>query len=417
MKSRCIYYDYFRSEDLDHFYAHTINSSKTQRCFEPRFSYSESTCPAYKSTSKYVERTLYSNMQIRTIPYNMVAADAYEIKQLRDTSNPTSRSQRFNTARHIRTEILPIVPESASFVHEYPPWTAYGYALWQPLIAQSQGLSESHIVQIPGFLNEDLMRCHAAWAATNSFPEKLIEETVQTWKSTKKGRALLPILDGQRKWFIRLDQMSPKDSPFGGKEPSTTFEDVVRKICSSMRAWNCLQNEKAEAEQEGREMNIVLVLNPWDEGMDAGREFRVFVPPPTARGVKEEVDHLEITGVSQYRWPFPFTQLDNCSLELTAELVCSGANKMLQCIKVFMKEKMSHDARTLLVKYGFSFDVALQKDGTVYIVEINPFGALSGCGACLFNWVRDGKQLYGLEGGVEFIVTLEEEDGDVVREG
>jgi hypothetical protein len=41
-------------------------------------------------------------------------------------------------------------------------------------------------------------------------------------------------------------------------------------------------------------------------------------------------------------------------------------------------------------------------------VEINPFGALSGCGACLFNWVLDGKVLYGLE-EAQFILTVEEE--------
>ena len=61
----------------------------------------------------------------------------------------------------------------------------------------------------------------------------------------------------------------------------------------------------------------------------------------------------------------------------------------------------------LLLKHGFSFDVALERHGSVQLVEINPFGALSGCGACLFNWVRDGRMLYGLE-EAQFAVTLDD---------
>jgi hypothetical protein len=43
----------------------------------------------------------------------------------------------------------------------------------------------------------------------------------------------------------------------------------------------------------------------------------------------------------------------------------------------------------------------------VQLVEINPFGALSGCGACLFNWVMDRKVLYGLE-KAQFTVTVKD---------
>jgi hypothetical protein len=60
-----------------------------------------------------------------------------------------------------------------------------------------------------------------------------------------------------------------------------------------------------------------------------------------------------------------------------------------------------------LLTYSFSFDVALQPDGSVQLVEINPFGATSGCGACLFNLLIDGRIMYGLEGEV-FAVMLNE---------
>lgn len=355
-------------------------------------------------------------MQIRIVDYALVAADHHEVKHLQDTSHPTSRSQRFNTAHHNRLDILPVISESPSFTHEQPPWTAYGYVLWQPLIARSQKMSESHIIQIPGFLYEDLMRCHAAWIATNQFPPKLINETVMAWQSTKRGKELMKVLDGEKRWFIRLDQMSPKDSPFGGKEPSSTFEDVIVKLCSSMRAWNCLQNERANAEAQKRELKIDLVLNPWDSEMDAGREFRVFVPPPAARGAEEEVGKLRVSVISQYKWPFPFACPFGLDIEQAADLVCAGADAVMNDIRAFVQDTISEQIRQLLIKHGFSFDVALQPDGTVQLVEVNPFGALSGCGACLFNWVKDGTVLYGLQSEIEFAVTLDA-DGDECARG
>ncbi|KZM25461.1 uncharacterized protein EKO05_0007378 [Ascochyta rabiei] len=350
-------------------------------------------------------------MHTRIIPYHLVATDSDETKRLQDTAHPTFRSQRFNTAHHTRLDISAIVPESPVFTHEQPPWTAYGYTLWHPLIIRSQEMASSHIVTIPSFLSDDMMRCHASWIRTNRFPFSLVAETVSTWKSTQHGQALLPLLDDKQKWFIRLDQMSPKDSPFGGKEPSSTFEDVVVKICSSMRAWGCLQREQLEAKQQNREMKIQLVLNAWDDAMDPRREFRAFVPPPTARGAARDVTQLQVTCVSQYHWPLPLECAFGFSLQEPARLVCAGANGVLQSIKTFMQDEMSVQVTGLLLQYGFSFDVALQRDGTVRLVEVNPSGALSGCGACLFNWVSDGRVMYGLDEDVEFIVTMDEGGG------
>jgi hypothetical protein len=80
---------------------------------------------------------------------------------------------------------------------------------------------------------------------------------------------------------------------------------------------------------------------------------------------------------------------------------------MLNDIVAYMEKELSSNIAGLLLKYGLSFDVALQEDGSVHLVEITPFGALSGCGACLFNWALDGKVLYGLE-EAQFTVTVED---------
>ena len=189
---------------------------------------------------------LVSNMHLRTVDYALIAADTEEVNHLQHTSLPTARSKRFNTARHTRQEILTTVPESASFTHKSPPWTAYGYVLWQPLIARSQNI-DSHIIRVPSSLYEDLMRCTAAWLSANTVPPALVEGMVEVWQITRRGRSAAHLFDRGKKWFIRLDQMEPKDSPFGGKCPSTTMADVphqavqqhARLRLSARRTENC----------------------------------------------------------------------------------------------------------------------------------------------------------------------------------
>jgi hypothetical protein len=346
-------------------------------------------------------------MHLRKIPYSLVATDTAAIAANTDSSNPSSRSQRFSTAHHHLEEIQPVVPTNAHFSHESPPWTPYGYTLWHPLIAASQKLTEYHEILLPSFLYEDLLRCHSAWVSTNRIHASLLHEVIETLHCTKAGKKLAGLLDGNRKWFIRLDQMSPKDSPMGGKLPSSTCEDVVAKICSSMRAYGCLTREFEDAKREERDMQIKLVLNPWDAGMDAGREFRVFVPPPAAKtGMEADARAMAISGISQYRWPMVFEAPWGLDLQQTVDLVVAGAAKVLGDILAYTEKELSENIMELLLKYGFSFDLALQEGGAVQLVEINPFGALSGCGACLFNWVLDGKVLYGLE-EPQFVVTVE----------
>jgi hypothetical protein len=124
-------------------------------------------------------------------------------------------------------------------------------------------------------------------------------EVIETLRCTKSEKKLAHLLNGNRKWFIHLDQMSSKDSSCGGQLPSSTFEEVLTKICTSTRAYGCLRREFADAETEGKEMEIKLVLDPWDEGMDPGREVRVFIPPPAASGKVVTPENLVVGAVSQ----------------------------------------------------------------------------------------------------------------------
>lgn len=139
-------------------------------------------------------------MDIRVIPYASVATDHAATKAIQDSSQPSSsRSQRFNTTDHSRLAILPLVPERLNFRHEAPPWTPYGYAMWQPLIARSQNMSNSHVVNIPSFLYKDLMVLFSQWMTTGDIDGEAILGIIETWRSTKSGKQINELLGGKKK--------------------------------------------------------------------------------------------------------------------------------------------------------------------------------------------------------------------------
>jgi hypothetical protein len=282
--------------------------------------------------------------------------------------------------------------------------------LWQPLIAKSQKMTNSRVLEMPSVLCDDLMLLHYSWQRLGKVPTYLVEPLIEDLKSTKAGRELESLLDGKQRWFIHLDQMSPKDSPLGGNEPTTTIREVITKLASSSRAYGCLQRaEKLEERpyDENRQ-NVQLILNPWNDKMDEGREFRVFFPPPAACAVRlNQSSDCRIGAISQYRWHKPLQPPRGFTIERVVRCVEKGAWKVLFDLIKYELPSFPLENKFMLLRHGFTFDVALQDDGSVQLLELNPFGAMSGCGACLFHWIRDAKVLYGLD-KPEFAVVVEE---------
>ncbi|KAH5204844.1 hypothetical protein HBH68_097880 [Parastagonospora nodorum] len=322
-------------------------------------------------------------LKLLVIPASWIAEDNAAVQASQETANPLSRSQRFNTKKHTQAEIEEAIPDS-NVQHANPPWMPYSYTLWHSLIAKSQGLATSHVLKMPSVLCDDLMLLHCSWLRSGRFPSYLLNPLVEDLKSSRTGRKLMSLLDGKQRWFIRLDQMSPKDSPLGGDRPSTTIQEVITKIASSMRAYGNLQwATQAEERPWGENRaNVQLILNPWNDKMDPAREFRVFVPPPPF-------------GAQRKRWRLPY-QCDQ-SVPL-AQAPAIAARVYYRAAR-----RLCYDGRT----ENPDFDVVLQDDGSVQLVELNPFGAMSGCGACLFNWIIDARMLYGLE-DAGFAIVLDE---------
>ncbi|KAF2117653.1 hypothetical protein BDV96DRAFT_644004 [Lophiotrema nucula] len=353
-------------------------------------------------------------MQIRIVPYELVANDI-EATHAAESAHDAEYKQAFNTCFHGLHEIEPLIPNTNIFQHASPPLGPYAYTLYLLLLAESQNLQDYHIIQIPTFLLEDLMLCHSSWVNTSNISDELLDDVAEAWLSCKSGRELEKCFDGKKEWFIRLDQNSPKDSPLV-RGSVRSLQEVIKKLCSSMRAYGSLHREVDEATQAGREVKVNMVLNPWNKNMDPGYEFRVFVPPPAARGPKTPknsfIKDFKIAAISQYRWSKPFyTRRDwNMTDEQLAERVYCEAQDILTAILHFAADTLDIQTLADLYKHGFTFDVSLQDASMVQLIEINPFGALSGCGGCLYNWIHDARLLYGLENEVVFAITQESND-------
>jgi len=74
--------------------------------------------------------------------------------------------------------------------------------------------------------------------------------------------------------------------------------------------------------------------------------------------------------------------------------------EMMNGIKLVHAEILSElgngDVDLLLLEQGFSFDVMWKEDEQrCALIELNGFGAKSGCDSCLFHWIKDMDILYG----------------------
>ncbi|KAF2035589.1 hypothetical protein EK21DRAFT_107110 [Setomelanomma holmii] len=203
--------------------------------------------------------------------------------------------------------------------------------------------------------------------------------------------------------------MSPKDAALGGNLPSSMLVDAITKLCSSMRAYSCLQRMKQAADEKQVDMDIKLILNPWNESMDPQTEFRVFVPSPAAGRVRHPTaNDFRISSISQYAWQRPFKAPFNLDVKEVKDKVYIGSLYVLMTLVAHIAMQLDTKIKNALVDCGFTFDVLLKEDSGVQLVEIKPLGAMSSCGACLIYWILDVKVLYDLD-PTQFAVTVEGE--------
>ncbi|KAL8762675.1 MAG: hypothetical protein Q9184_001382 [Pyrenodesmia sp. 2 TL-2023] len=190
------------------------------------------------------------------------------------------------------------------------------------------------------------------------------------------------------KYFARLDTCSLKDAMVGSG-PLQDIDDLWKRLATSMRASAGVQALRAAGDQP-----VYLYLLRWNDKMSSKLEYRVFCAPGNGK----------ITAISQYGW---FDKWYHS--EETQQRRNEIAKRVFENANIIHQRIMHHPAMTEgLRKRGFVFDILEDPDANnaTCLIELNDFGAMSGCGSCLFHWIEDAKLLYGLEEAVTFRVTI-----------
>ena len=365
-----------------------------------------------------------SSPNLNVIPFSVVEA-AIAVAAAADVE-----TTKFNTHFHTHAEIASAIPvlQHHPSKHVYPDLTASHFGHWIDLVASSQGFHEWHKITLPATLVQELFDANTIWTLTgNAIKPDAMEDLLARFpKWTCHGIGTQAVFDGQKEWFLRLDSCSTKDAiGEGGVRYSSsirTVADALQRICASKRAIRALEDLLLE-ESPGL---ASLFFIPYNRHMDTVREFRVFCPPvwslsalsnqliqkhhddaPT-KGQSTDGQPLgRITAISQYRWHPPYHRPSLPAAQADAEKALAAATSIHSQIQTYAAT-MSRltGVQEKLLNEGFVFDIFESLNGSMQLLEINPFGAMSGCGSCLFQWIVDARLLYGALDEVEVRLTM-----------
>lgn len=331
-------------------------------------------------------------MDLKIIPYRDVEA------ALEEARGNWEETEKFNTHQHSYEEISAIIPETHTLHHVKPDLDPGFFKHWVSLIMSSQEVSDKewHVFELPRFMIREMTDACSVWCARGKLNDDVVEDLNEIFpKKTRAGIPAKEVFKEGRKWFLRLDCCSAKDSAARSSVVETAA-DIIDRVCTSLRAAQALQDIIEDERDPFQKANIFLV--PFNAAMDPSREFRVFCPPLIGR----------IAAISQYRWHRPVAVKDLEFEDHTkrGERIYEASVNIYAQITRYAERLEDVSVMEKMGTQGFTFDVLETPTGDIQLVEINPFGAMSGCGSCLFHWLRDAKILYGLEERVEVRIAL-----------
>lgn len=279
---------------------------------------------------------------------------------------------KYNTHFHSLEDLQKCLPSFSCI----PPEPALPWVLFEPwlnLVMSSQGLSDSdvHKIKLPkSFLDHVLMMNRVAMIKGHlpTNPEDLNLLTALSPKRTVEDVDIDQLLHEQ-KFFARLDTSSLKDALTGYKGPLKDIKDLWVRLITSARAAagiECLMNG---VEQR----SVYLYLLKWDDNMRPDLEYRVFCGP----------GKRTITAISQYQWhKLWYHAKKPVKQQITI------AQRVYDNALAIYREIILHPPMTQeMIDRGFVFDILEDPDdwNSVKLIELNDFGATSGCGSCLFH--------------------------------
>ena len=319
---------------------------------------------------------------LNSIPYlGIEQALAQEKNTLQD-------QRRFNTVFHKREEIESILPDLQHFAPDKQPWILL--EPWLDLIIASQGLREVdvHRIRFPGTFLIQLNHSSKVGLQMGSISEDDREDLAEAFPKKTTGGSTLEHLIKTKRFFVRLDTYSLKDAIIG-KGPIQSVQDLWMRLATSARGMAGVRDLRLHDPST----TIYMYLFPWKDNIKTELEYRVYCAPPAGK----------IAAVSQYKWHAPWYHASAAKTEQEAI-----ADRLLESCQVQHQEIMGHRAMTNVLKNrGFVFDV--YEDPSTQearLIELNDFGAMSGCGACLFHWIQDAHVMYGVSEGIEVRVAV-----------
>lgn len=311
---------------------------------------------------------------------------------------------RHNTHFHSLDETRKVLPIREHTLPDSQPWVRFDPFV--DLIARSQGLdpSEVHTINLPPASLTMVEQYGRSGILLQSLSSSALEDLEETFPTrTSEGKPVKELFASSlTQFFARISTCSLKDSFYQPRNTNssnanlgcgavTEMRQLRQRIATSARAVEGIRALRAAG------LLVNLFLLSWKNDIKPQNEYRVFCAP----------DGGAITAVSQYRWFDPWVHyqagLDGkTKMEAEARSVLAG-------VRSIHRELMAHPemSRARLDNNGFVFDVVERRDGGVALLELNSFGATSGCGSCLYHWIRDAQQLYaagGDEREVEFRV-------------
>lgn len=296
-----------------------------------------------------------------------------------------AHEENYNSNFHTSTE----APGQA-----IPSEAPQSFKRWLPLIAASQNIPLSQIQTIALTKTQARLILEAAQSSLHTRePNRIYVEEL-----AELALVFATLIPPEGGLFLRLDACSPKDG-VRGTSPLRYAEDIVLRLATSHRAVNSIR-ACLESDEE-----VELFFLPFDGKMSTDKEYIVFCAPPDGR----------ITAVSQYKWHKPnlFAERSDEEIERLMQMVMDGIQDAHQRILEEVKSGVGGEMDRLLLRQGFTFDVMFDEEsGNVKLIELNSFGARSGCGSCLFHWLRDWDILYGKDkdkaggAGIEFRISV-----------
>lgn len=329
-------------------------------------------------------------MDLKVIPYRQVES------ALEEARINFEETDRFNTRHHSYEEISSIIPETTELRHVKPDLVPGFFKHWVSLIMSSQGVrdKEWHVFEFPRFLMGEITDSCSVWCARGGLNYEIVKDLIELFpKKTRGGVPTEEVFKEQRKWFLRFDFCSAKDSA-ARSSVVQTVADIINRACTSLRVAQSLRDMLDDERDPFQKANVFLV--PFNPAMHPSREFRVFCPPRIGR----------ISAISQYRWHERSTTNNLEDVAKSAERIYEGSVNIYAQITRHAERLEDVSVLEKMRSEGFTFDVLETPAGEIQLVEINPFGAMSGCGSCLFHWLEDAMVLYGWQERVEVRVAL-----------